>query len=111
MPYQYSQNTHRQNRPGLSPINIIFVILVPILAGVILFILGTGFDNAAAFFDRIHTPWTVFSGQQSPTIGKMSNTLNGMVLISCDFVFANSIFSLQEAPRTFQYQTHDRILS
>jgi hypothetical protein len=111
MPSQHSQNTQRPNRPASSLINVVFVILIPILAGVILFILGPGLDKATALFDRIPTPWTNFSGEQTSRTGKMSNTLNGTVLLSREFVSANVNFSLQEAPRSFQYETHDRILS
>ena len=111
MPSQHSQNSQGPNRSASSLINIVFVILVPILAGVILFILGPGLDKAPALFDRLPIPRTIFSGEQTSTTGKMSNTLNGMVLIFRDFVSANDIFSLQKAPRPFQYETHDRILS
>lgn len=79
MPSQHSQNSQGPNRSASSLINIVFVILVPILAGVILFILGPGLDKAPALFDRLPIPWTIFSGEQTPTTGKMSNTLNGML--------------------------------
>jgi len=111
MPSQHSQNSQGPNRSASSLINIVFVILVPILAGVILFILGPGLDKAPALFDRLPIPWTIFSGEQTPTTGKMSNTLNGMFKTSRESTFANDIFSLQEAPRSFQHETHDRILS
>jgi hypothetical protein len=44
-----------------NPFNIIVVILVPILAGLIVFVLGPNLESAPAWLEKVPTPWlTVF---------------------------------------------------
>jgi hypothetical protein len=45
-----------------NPFNIIIVILVPIIAGLIIFTLGPNLENAPAILEKIPTPWTAFFG-------------------------------------------------
>lgn len=76
-----STHAERPPRPAPSfidnPLNIIFVILVPIIAGAIVFILGPELEYAPAILEKIPTPWTAFFGSEStPAIDEMSNGLN-----------------------------------
>lgn len=62
-----SRNSQQSRRPPQSapnfienPLNIIGVILVPVIAGLLVFILGPdlGFEETPAFLEKIPTPWT-----------------------------------------------------